>query len=333
MDVVVIERTEWGLLIGRIREVRESGRTVAAGPQQGLAELERRLPEAASARREIRRIEKGEVGAINYAQEKIRLGLRRLALGGVTSGPEVESLQQEMAGLQARYKEQEARLTDLRARQTASVGVTVDGGKEKYLPLIQVLHVDAPNAMSLVTKGLQYLAGIWEFVSADPGESNVEGGVFPAIFGTVMMVLIMSVMVTPLGVLAAFYLREYARQGPLVSVVRIAVNNLAGVPSIVFGVFGVGFFIYFLGGSIDRAFFPESLPTPTYGTGGILWASLTLALMTVPVVIMATEEGFAAIRPMVYTPTLLLLGIVVLLNLTAVALRNRLRSKYRMSAV
>ena len=80
---------------------------------------------------------------------------------------------------------------------------------------------------------------------------------FPAIFGTVMMVLIMAALVTPLGVLAAFYLREYARQGTFVSAVRIAVNNLAGVPSIVFGVFGVGFFIYVVGGSIDRLFFPE----------------------------------------------------------------------------
>jgi phosphate transport system permease protein len=110
-----------------------------------------------------------------------------------------------------------------------------------------------------------------------------------------MMVFIMSIVITPLGVLAAFYLREYARQGSFVSAVRIAVNNLAGVPSIVFGVFGVGFFIYFVGHWIDRWFFPEALPTPTFGTGGILWASLTLALLTVPVVIVATEEGLAAI--------------------------------------
>ena len=132
-------------------------------------------------------------------------------------------------------------------------------------------------------------------MSEEPRESNTEGGVFPAIFGTVMMVFIMSILVTPLGVLAAFYLREYAKQGPFVSAVRIAVNNLAGVPSIVFGVFGVGFFIYFVGGTIDRVFYSELLPTPTYGTGGILWASLTLALLTVPVVIVATEEGLAAI--------------------------------------
>ena len=428
-DVVVMERTEWGLLIGMIKEVREADRVVAAGPQQGLAELERRLPDTARARREIRRIEKGEVGAINHAQEKIRLGLQRLALKGVTSGPPVESLQREMAALQARYQEQEARLADLRARQTASVAVVVDDGREKSLPLIQVLHVETPNTMSVVAKGGRYIARVWEFVSDDPRESNTEGGVFPAIFGTVMMVMIMSVMVTPLGVLAAFYLREYAKQGTFVSTVRIAVNNLAGVPSIVFGVFGVGFFIYFVGGSIDRLFFAEALPTPTYGTGGILWASLTLALLTIPVVIVATEEGLAAIprgtreaslalgatklettlrvvlpavmpsiltglilamaraagevaplmltgvvklapalpldsywpflhldrkfmhlgfhiydvgfqspnvdaaRPMVFVTTMLLLLIVVLLNLFAIATRNRLRRKYATSAV
>jgi phosphate transport system permease protein len=95
--------------------------------------------------------------------------------------------------------------------------------------------------------------------------------------------------------LAALYLREYARQGPLVRAVRIAVNNLAGVPSIVFGVFGLGFFVYFVGGSIDHMFFADALPTPTFGTGGILWAALTLALLTVPVVIVATEEGLAAV--------------------------------------
>src|SRR5215470_19903782 len=124
--------------------------------------------------------------------------------------------------------------------------------------------------MSLAAKGLYYVGNVWALLHDDPRESNTEGGVFPAIFGTVMMVMIMSIIVTPLGVLAAFYLREYARQGAFVSAVRIAVNNLAGVPSIVFGVFGVGFFIYFIGGTIDRWFYAEALPTPTFGTGGIL---------------------------------------------------------------
>jgi phosphate transport system permease protein len=140
-----------------------------------------------------------------------------------------------------------------------------------------------------------YGSRLWEFLSGDPRESNTEGGILPAIFGTVMMVLLMSVLAVPFGVLAALYLREYARQGLFVRLVRIAVNNLAGVPSIVFGVFGLGFFVYFVGGTIDSLFYAEALPTPTFGTGGILWASLTLGLLTVPVVIVATEEALQAV--------------------------------------
>jgi len=110
-----------------------------------------------------------------------------------------------------------------------------------------------------------------------------------------MMVMLMAVLVTPFGVIAAVYLREYARQGVLIRIIRIAVNNLAGVPSIVYGVFGLGFFVYFLGGNIDQLFFPEALPSPTFGTPGLLWSSLTLALLTLPVVIVATEEGLSRI--------------------------------------
>jgi len=294
-DVAVIDRSEWGTLIGTIKEVRDGDRVIASGPAAAWPALRSRLPEAARARREIRRIETRDIGAINHAQERLRLQLRRLELKGVTAGPEVEAIKAEIAPLQERYRIQETRLGDLRKSQTISVVVAADGGKEKDLPLAQVVDVRFPNAMSAPAKGLYYVGRVWEFVSEEPRESNTEGGVFPAIFGTVMMVFIMSILVTPLGVLAAFYLREYAKQGAFVSAVRIAVNNLAGVPSIVFGVFGVGFFIYFVGGTIDRVFYSELLPTPTYGTGGILWASLTLALLTVPVVIVATEEGLAAI--------------------------------------
>ena len=428
-DAVLIQRREWGDLYGTITQVKEGRRVVAQGPEAGWAALLARLPEAQATFERIRRIEKQEIGTINYRQEQIRLQLRRLELKGITVGPEVDRLKQEMASWQARYQEQEAALSALRTSQTASVVVTAAGGQEKDLPLSQVVRAYLPNGMGVLSKSWFYLVKIWEFVSDDPRESNTEGGVFPAIFGTVMMVLIMSIVVTPLGVLAAFYLREYAKQGAFVSAVRIAVNNLAGVPSIVFGVFGVGFFIYFVGGGLDRLFFPEALPTPTFGTGGILWASLTLALLTVPVVIVATEEGLAAIpggmreaslalgatkfettwrvvlpavmpsvltglilamaraagevaplmitgvvklapalpldgffpflhldrkfmhlgfhiydvgfqspnvdaaRPMVFTTALLLLGVVLVLNLTAIVIRNRLRRKFATSAV
>jgi phosphate transport system permease protein len=180
------------------------------------------------------------------------------------------------------------------AAATTAVLTTIDG-QEKKVPLASIVRAFRPNAMSTGEKLRHYFGRAAEFVYGEPRESNTEGGVFPAIFGTVMMTLIMSVVVTPFGIIAAFYLREYARQGPMVRIVRIAINNLAGVPSIVFGVFGLGFFVYFIGGGIDRVFFPEMLPTPTFGTGGILWASLTLALLTVPVVIVATEESIAAV--------------------------------------
>jgi phosphate transport system permease protein len=294
-EALVIERREWGNLYGVIRAVKEGERVVAQGPDAGWTALQARLPQALDIFQAIRQIERKEIGAINYAQERIRLQLRKLELRGVKSRPEVDRLQQDLAAWKAKYAEHEAALTELKRGLTGSVVVAAAGDKQKDLPLAQVVQAYRPNTMGLLAKTGFYLSKVWEFVSDDPRESNTEGGVFPAIFGTVMMVMIMSLVVTPLGVLAAFHLREYAKQGPFVSAVRIAVNNLAGVPSIVFGVFGVGFFIYFVGGGIDRWLYPEALPTPTFGTGGILWASLTLALLTVPVVIVATEEGLAAI--------------------------------------
>ena len=168
-------------------------------------------------------------------------------------------------------------------------------GAEQSLVLAEVVRAYPANQLSLSEKVGVYLSRWWEFLSAEPRESNSEGGVLPAIVGTVVMTLIMAVVVVPFGVLAALYLREYARQGTIISMVRIAVNNLAGVPSIVFGVFGLGFFCYVIGTSVDELLFAAELPNPTFGKGGVLWASLTLALLTLPVVIVATEEALAAV--------------------------------------
>ena len=171
----------------------------------------------------------------------------------------------------------------------------ISDGREVEIPLSKVVVAYQPNAMSTIDKLEFYFHEVWKFVSGDPREANTEGGIFPAIFGTVMIVLIMAILVTPFGVIAAVYLKEYATQGPMIRLIRIAVNNLAGVPSIVYGVFGLGFFVYFLGGNIDELFFQASLPSPTFGTPGLMWASLTLAILTVPVVIVATEEGLSRI--------------------------------------
>jgi phosphate transport system permease protein len=173
-------------------------------------------------------------------------------------------------------------------------------------PLTEIYRIYEPNRMGLGERVEHFLLELWDFVTESPRHANTEGGIFPAIFGTVLMVFLMTVFVTPFGVLAALYLREYAKQGPFVSFIRIAVNNLAGVPSIVFGLFGLGFFVYFVGGGIDELFFPHRGNSPTFGTGGLLWASLTLALLTLPVVIVATEEGLASVPGEVRTGSLAL---------------------------
>jgi phosphate transport system permease protein len=247
----------------------------------------------------ITALEKGAIGEVNYQIERGRLAARRVELESLSESERAERLaaiERQQAALQAKYEALAAQLFAARAALDAETLVMVSAdGREKAIPVGAIVSALRPNAMSTWQTLRLYGQRLWSFVADDPRESNTEGGIFPAIFGTVMMVFLMSFMVAPFGVIGALYLREYARDGLFVRIVRIAVNNLAGVPSIVFGVFGLGFFVYLIGGSIDRLFFPEALPTPTFGTGGILWASLTLALLTVPVVIVATEEGLAAV--------------------------------------
>ncbi|MBT5549113.1 MAG: phosphate ABC transporter permease PstA [Nitrospina sp.] len=294
-DVVAVTRREWGAFLGYIKEVLDGDQIIAKGTVEGLKMVRDLLPDVTARNKEIEKIEKKEIGAINYKMERVRLKLKKLSLQGITRGKDVEILNGEIPILQSQYNFLEKKLHELRTSQTAKIIFQTVEGREKPLPLAQVLGIYNPNSFSLMDKLGFFLKAMNDFFWDDPREANTEGGVFPAIYGTILMVLMMSLLATPLGVLAAFYLREYAKQGTLVSIVRIAVNNLAGVPSIVFGVFGVGFFIYFIGGSIDQLFFSEALPTPTFGTGGILWASLTMALLTVPVVIVSTEEGLAAV--------------------------------------
>ena len=298
-DAVLLERLEWGNFYGTFGELRRGGQVIARGPV-AVAKAFGPLHERKVAERErIEDLEKGEIGDVNYEIERLRLAERKLdfePLSPAERRRRKAEIGRELAVRQARYEELAARLARMRdAFQAETLVMRTSGGESKEMPLGTVVRPVEPNALSAFGKTRLYLSRGWEFVSADPRESNTEGGIFPAIFGTVMMVFLMSFAVAPLGVLAALYLREYAKQGLLVRIVRIAVNNLAGVPSIVFGMFGLAFFVYLIGGSLDRLFYPESLPTPTFGTGGILWAALTLALLTVPVVIVAAEEGLAAV--------------------------------------
>jgi phosphate transport system permease protein len=433
-DAFFVERREYGPLLGTPVRVERGGQELATGPEAVRRALPALLAQAAADREAVQEIEKHQIGEINYRIEQARLRGRRLELTAredpgrdlARERAEVERVTAEQKALFQSKTEELARLLE-RAAATYVTFETIDG-QRKDLRSLDIYRAYPANQLSWLGRLGVYSGRLAAFFWDDPRESNTEGGIFPAIFGTVMMVLIMSVIVVPLGVLAALYLREYAKQGPLVRTVRIAVNNLAGVPSIVFGVFGLGFFVYFVGGSIDRLLFPEALPTPTFGTGGILWASLTLALLTVPVVIVASEEALAAVprsmreaslamgatkfqtilrvvlpaaapgiltglilamargagevaplmltgvvklapelpldgffpfvhldrkfmhlgfhiydvgfqspnveaaKPMVYTTTIFLLVIIVLLNLTAIVVRNKLRERYKTGA-
>ena len=294
-DIVALERREWGNFYGYLQAVKESGTVVARG-EEARKEFQARLQRTLDIHKEIYTIERSDIGAVNAALERLRLAERRMVINGEVSPKKLADIEAQRRALELQYQEQETQLGELYQafNRDSFVATTVDG-RDIELPVSKVVRAYLPNDMSVWSKIGFYIDKLAEFILDDPREANTEGGVFPAIFGTVMMVILMSIIVTPFGVVAAVYLREYARQGWMTRAIRVAVNNLAGVPSIVYGVFGLGFLIYFAGGHIDQLFFPEALPAPTFGTPGLLWASITLALLTLPVVIVATEEGLSRI--------------------------------------
>ena len=294
-DVISIERHEWGSFFGYLKSVKENRKVVAEGAA-AWAEVQKRLLRSNELFDEILSIEKHDIGKVNYQLERLRLKQRKLELKGDLTEAVQAEIDEERAIYDAQFAKLKSRLDALRAEnQRDSLTAEVQDGKVIEIPFAKIADVIQPNDMSVIQKVGYYLTKFYEFIVDDPREANTEGGIFPAIFGTVMMVLLMAAMVTPLGIMAAVYMREYAKQGPLIRVLRISVNNLAGVPSIVYGVFGLGFFVYFLGGNIDALFFPEAHPAPVFGSPGILWSSLTLALLTLPVVIVATEEGLSRV--------------------------------------
>lgn len=294
-DLVALERREWGNFYGELLNVKESGQLVAEG-EAAWPELQKRIERIDELHADINKLEKVDIGRINHGLERLRLKTRKLELDDQLDAAAQAELDAERAQWDAEYKALEGELTSLYTGfNRDSITMRTMDGQEKEISLGKIVRAYRPNAMSTLDKMGFYFAKVWEFVSDEPREANTEGGIFPAIFGTVLMTIIMAVIVTPFGVIAAVYLREYAKQGLLTRIIRIAVNNLAGVPSIVYGVFGLGFFVYVLGGSLDRIFYPEAAPAPVFGTPGLVWASLTLAILTLPVVIVATEEGLARI--------------------------------------
>ena len=290
-NMVVFERTEWGNAYGTLVQVLENDEVVETADL--WEELSTRIDRATELRERAEEIQKGEINRINFQIERIRLRERERQLQGIN---DVEDLETERLRLNDQYKIVEAELRSVnRDLGRDQIEIRIADGRTTYIPLEGLVRAWQPNSMSALAKLAHYFSSIWIFLSEDSREANTEGGVFPALFGTVLMVLLMSVLVTPFGVIAALYLREYAKQGVFVQLIRIAVNNLAGVPSIVYGVFGLGFFVYLVGGTIDDLFFEAAQPAPTFGTPGLIWASLTLSLLTVPVVIVSTEEGLTRI--------------------------------------
>lgn len=297
--------------------------------------------------------------ALQQLPEAVRLAAEQFVTKQIEGEHEIAAIQKQIA-----------LLNDENGRYDLTM-VTSDG-QETVLKLVDIVRAYPANQLSIAGKLGVYLSRWHEFLLDEPREANSEGGVFPAIWGTVVMTVVMSLLVVPFGVLAALYLREYARAGIIVSAIRISISNLAGVPSIVFGVFGLGFFCYVFGSFIDggpsnagltllpppawwlvlfalalcsvaafscglanlsarrnetnrfrrwlgygalamwlvslllagvllfrspyfHGFFAAELPNPTFGKGGLIWASLTLALLTLPVVIVATEEALSAV--------------------------------------
>jgi phosphate transport system permease protein len=297
---MVVERMEWGRFYGFPRAFLLDNDVIAGIPEEVYRVYKQYHGEVRERRDRRRKLETRDVGEVNSGLEKARLELRKAE---ITYGKDSRQWQSARVKYDDAESKAAAEFEAIRQKIDAlnranaryQVVMTTADGKEKTLDLADIVRAYPANLLTFSQKTGIYLSRWIEFLVDEPREANSEGGVYPAIFGTVVMTLIMSLAVVPFGVMAALYLREYAKGGTIISIVRISINNLAGVPSIVFGVFGLGFFCYIIGAGIDELLFASRLPNPTFGKGGVLWAALTLALLTLPVVIVATEESLAAV--------------------------------------
>ncbi len=295
-NVMVIERYEYGNVFGRLVSAK-IGDTKVVDQHTIYKLLEDQVAHSTETHQKIKSIEKHQIGAINYKIEQLRFEEKKLRKSGDFSAEEAARLEAEREALQQQFVALQAQTEVLYTKLNSygEVTVQISNGQELTVPIKKIVNFWQPNNMSFIEKLGFFGHSLGNFLIDDPREANTEGGVFPAMIGTITMVLLMTILVTPMGVVAAIYMREYAKDGPMLRMVRISINNLAGVPSIVFGIFGLGFFVYILGGSIDDLFYDYKLPSPTFGSPGLLWASLTMALLTLPVVIVSTEEGLSRI--------------------------------------
>lgn len=280
--VFLVERAEYGDFYGFF-------------PNTSTKKLEQDFKKVAQLLKEKQQVSK-KINQSNYLIKQKELELNKAKFHQKNDTNQILKSEQQKIDLEKELQKAQI-IQDGYTNQLAHFSIILEeiGGKQKEIFLEHIVRYYTPNAMNLWHKTILYIEKTWEFLSGNPREANTEGGIFPIIFGTVMLVIIMSIFCYPFGLAAAIYLSEYAKDGWLTNAVRIAVSNLAGVPSIVYGIFGLSFFIYGVGGFFDQIFFPERLPTPTFGTGGILWASLTLSVLTLPVVIVATEEALNAV--------------------------------------
>ena len=268
-EVQVIERMEYGNFYGYLSELEVKG---LAPPASGSNSLAQTIAALDDRKNEVRLLGK-KIANINRRVELIDHRLATALYNKEETTPALAALKGEKSGLKTEFEALVTILGEKAAALATNQAIFTDAnGRTKAISLPSIVRTYQPNGMSFFAKCGYYLERLRELFFDEPRESNTEGGLFPAIFGTVMLIFLMSILSFPLGV-------------------------LAGIPSIVYGIFGLGFFVYGIGGSIDQFFFPERLPTPTFGTGGILWTSLTLGLLTVPVVIVATEEALGSIPP------------------------------------
>ncbi len=299
----VVEKLEGGRIHGIPKRLVHGDTVIAEGPAATWAAYEKEHPEARQRWRQARRIDRVDRGEVQRQLRAARLSVVSVGLQSGADSPAAKEAAAAEARIKAELAAKDRRLDDeaaaLRAKYAGhAVEVELANGTIDRIPLDAIVRAWQPNRLGFFGRLGVYASRWGEFLADDPREANSAGGVFPAIWGTVVMTLIMALFVAPFGVLAALYLREYATKGPITTTVRVAINNLAGVPSIVYGAFGLGFFCYGIGAGIDELFFKSSLVAdgqPVFGTGGLLWASLTLALLTLPVVIVATEEALAAV--------------------------------------
>lgn len=293
-DILVLKRTNNGTAYGYLAGMLEGEQPLVATDLP--ATLQHRVEQVQGLLAKAQAIRMGEMAKINQQFETLRLEEKKRQQTRTLDNQALARLQAERIELQRRFDELSRQLTALNLDiNRDTVQLRDANGSIHLIPLRDIEQAWYPNAMNLWKKVSHWGDQAKYMLAHYSSDSNSAGHLFPAIFGTVLMVVLMSIVVMPLGVIAAVYLHEYAGKNSLTRWVRVAVVNLAGVPSIVYGVFGLGFFVYLIGGTLDQLFYAEALPNPTFGTPGLLWASLTLALLTLPVVIVATEEGLSRI--------------------------------------